>query len=116
MLLHSLGKNTKFLLDRKDEPYCFRLQRQRVYYVRYALVLLPRCAAHVLIAMLACHSEKMMRMATNIARDKLVALGTCFGKFTKGGAFHLQITCLEHLAQFAKVRSLMCACAGVVVA
>ena len=58
----------------------------------------------------------MMRMATNIARDKLVALGTCFGKFTKGGAFHLQITCLEHLAQFAKVRSLMCARAGVVVA
>jgi len=44
-----------------------------------------------------------MRMSTNIAREKLVSLGTCFGKFTKSGKFHLQITCLEHLAQFAKV-------------
>lgn len=45
-----------------------------------------------------------MRMATSVPRESLCSLGTCFGKFTKGGKFHLRITALEHLAQFAKVR------------
>lgn len=103
----------KFLLDRKDEPYCFRMQRNRVFYVRYAAPCPPppigTCVhgdgmTTAFVWRLALpRSEKMMRMATNVAREKLVSLGTCFGKFTKGGAFHLQITCLEHLAQFAKV-------------
>lgn len=44
-----------------------------------------------------------MRRATNIAREALVSFGTCFGKFTKSGQFRLHITCLEYLAEFAKV-------------
>lgn len=33
-----------------------------------------------------------------------MSLGTCFGKFTKSGKFHLKVTCLDYLAQHAKVR------------
>ena len=43
-----------------------------------------------------------MRIATSVPKDSLAALGTCFGKFTKKLNFRLRITCLEHLAQFAK--------------
>jgi 60S ribosome subunit biogenesis protein NIP7 len=29
-----IGRNIKFLIDRPDEPHCFRLHNDRVYYVR----------------------------------------------------------------------------------
>eukprot|EP00741_Cyanophora_paradoxa_P013347 tig00020684_g12890.t1 len=77
-----IGRNIKLLIDRPDEEYCFRLHNDRVYYL----------------------SESMMRKATNIGRDSLVAMGTCFGKFTKTGKFRLHITCLDYLAQFAKYK------------
>ncbi len=48
-------------------------------------------------------SEKVMKQATSIARDDLVALGTCFGKFTKTKKFHLKVTCLDTIAKYAKV-------------
>ncbi|KAA8548921.1 hypothetical protein F0562_000605 [Nyssa sinensis] len=60
--------------------YCFRLQKNRVYYV----------------------SESLVKRATNIKRESLVALGTNIGKFTKGGSFHLTIQCLNLLATNAK--------------
>lgn len=44
-----------------------------------------------------------MRKATNIARENLVSLGTCFGKITKSGKFRLHITALDFLAPYAKV-------------
>lgn len=77
----SIGRNIKHLIERPDEPYCFRLHRERVYYV----------------------SERVMRTASCIGREELVSLGVCFGKFTKSKKFHLKITCLDVLAQFAKV-------------
>lgn len=45
-----------------------------------------------------------MRKATNIARDNLISLGTCLGKFTKSGKFKLHITALDFLAPYAKVK------------
>lgn len=48
-------------------------------------------------------SEKILKLATNISRDKLVSVGTCFGKFTKTHLFRLQITSLDFLAPYAKV-------------
>ena len=33
-----IGKNIKSLIDRPDEPHCFRLQKNRVFYVREALM------------------------------------------------------------------------------
>ncbi|KAK0156332.1 60S ribosome subunit biogenesis protein NIP7 [Merluccius polli] len=77
----SIGENIKLLVDRPDGGYCFRLHNDRVYYM----------------------SEKILKLATNVARDKLVSVGTCFGKFTKTGKFRLHITALDFLAPYAKV-------------
>ncbi|CAM6085928.1 unnamed protein product [Calypogeia fissa] len=85
-----VGSNLKHLIERpasegpEDKPggYCFRLHKQRVYYV----------------------SESLVRRATNISRDKLCSLGTCLGKFTKSGKFRLTVTCLDLLAKYAKFK------------
>jgi 60S ribosome subunit biogenesis protein NIP7 len=42
-----------------------------------------------------------MKKAVSIPRDNIVTIGTCFGKFTKGKAFKVHVTCLDYLAQFA---------------
>lgn len=76
------GKNLIHLIDRADEPYCFRLQKDRVYYV----------------------SESSMRLGISVARPNLVSLGTCFGKFSKSGKFKLHITALDYVAQYAKYK------------
>lgn len=70
------------MINRSDELYCFRILKNRVFYI----------------------SESNMRLASNISNDNLVALGTCVGKFTKSGKFHLTIHCLDYLSQYAKVR------------
>ncbi|EFN52108.1 hypothetical protein CHLNCDRAFT_139408 [Chlorella variabilis] len=78
-----IGKNIKALVDRGGEqPYCLRLQKNRVFYVR----------------------EDIMRRATNVARERLVALGTCIGKFTHSGKFRVTIGALDLLAQYAKYK------------
>lgn len=78
----SIGENVRQLIDRPDGKYCFRLLKDRVYYV----------------------SEAMMKLAGNVPREELVSMGTCFGKFTKSGKFRLHITCLEYLSQHAKYK------------
>jgi len=75
-----IGKDIKSLIDRPDGLYCFRLQKNRVFYV----------------------SEKIMRKATNVARDKIVSLGICIGKLTHSGKFRLTIGALDLLSQHAK--------------
>ena len=42
-----IGKNIKNIVERRDEPHCFRLHSNRVYYVR----------------------ESLMRRATNVGHD-----------------------------------------------
>ncbi|GAB2242151.1 hypothetical protein Droror1_Dr00018926 [Drosera rotundifolia] len=88
-LFKFVGNNLKSIIDAPSheclsfEPpgrYCFRLQKNRVYYA----------------------SESLVKRATNIPRDKIVALGTQIGKFTHGGNFHLTIQCLPVLAANAK--------------
>ncbi|XP_035422196.1 60S ribosome subunit biogenesis protein NIP7 homolog isoform X1 [Cygnus atratus] len=76
-----IGENIQLLVERPDGTYCFRLHRDRVYYV----------------------SEKLLKGAASIPRDSLVALGTCFGKFTKTQKFRLNVTALDFLAPYAKV-------------
>ena len=46
-----------------------------------------------------------MRHSTGISREALLSLGTCFGKFTHGKKFRLHITCLDYIAQYAKVQT-----------
>ena len=80
-LFLSVGENIKLLIDRPDGRYCFRLHRDRVYYM----------------------SEKLLKHATIVDKDKLMSIGTCFGKFTKTKKFHLHITALDYLAPYAQV-------------
>lgn len=77
-----IGENIKLLLDRQDGAYCFRLHKDRVYYVR----------------------EDLMKLAGSIARSNLMSFGTSFGKFTKTGKFRLHITALDYLAPYAKYK------------
>ncbi|XP_031194315.1 60S ribosome subunit biogenesis protein NIP7 homolog [Mastomys coucha] len=75
-----IGENLQLLVDRLDSTYCFRLHNDRGYYV----------------------SEMILKLAANISGDKLVSLGTCFGKFTKTHKFRLHVTALDYLAPYAK--------------
>ncbi|KAK9832836.1 hypothetical protein WJX81_005460 [Elliptochloris bilobata] len=77
-----LGKGIRHLVERSDEDHVLRLNRNRVFYVR----------------------ESLMRRATNVARDKLVHLGTCIGKLTHSGKFRLTVGALDVLAQHAKYK------------
>eukprot|EP00879_Flechtneria_rotunda_P021604 GHRR01022771.1.p1 GENE.GHRR01022771.1~~GHRR01022771.1.p1 ORF type:complete len:180 (+),score=37.82 GHRR01022771.1:462-1001(+) len=75
-----IGKDIKSMIERPDGRYCFRLHKNRVYYV----------------------SEALMKKATNIARDKLVSLGCPVGKLTHSGKFRLTIGALDVLSRYAK--------------
>lgn len=44
-----------------------------------------------------------MKFAVSIPAEKLVCLGVCFGKITKGGKFMLHITALEFLHPYCQV-------------
>jgi 60S ribosome subunit biogenesis protein NIP7 len=81
-LANYLGRNIKFLVDRADEEHCFRLHKDKVYYL----------------------SVKLLKAADSFSRDELISMGTCFGKFTKTRKFRLHITCLEYLAAYAKFK------------
>ena len=76
-----IGKNVERMINRSDERHCFRLMKDRCYYI----------------------SETQMKAANNVSRDNLLHVGTCIGKFTKSGKFRLHITALEYLSQYAKV-------------
>ena len=45
-----------------------------------------------------------MKTATNFSRTALLSLGTCVGKFTKSERFHISITFLDYLAQYAQYK------------
>ena len=60
----------------------FRLHRSRVYYVPHPLA----------------------NLAASVARANLLSLGTCVGKFTRGGKFRLHVTALGVLAPHARHR------------
>ncbi|ODQ67209.1 putative nucleolar ribosomal biogenesis factor NIP7p [Nadsonia fulvescens var. elongata DSM 6958] len=81
-LANYIGRNIANLINNKEDPHCFRLQKDRVYYV----------------------SEHIAKFSTCIARPNLMSLGTCLGKFTKTGKFRLHITALDYLAQHAKYK------------
>jgi 60S ribosome subunit biogenesis protein NIP7 len=77
-----LGDNIRFLIDREDQPFVFRLHEERVYY-------LP---------------DSHWKLLQNFGRDELVCAGTLFGKFTKSGKFHLHVTCLDYLCKYARYK------------
>jgi ribosome biogenesis protein Nip4 len=74
-----IGRNITSLIDRPSDPHVFRLHKDRVYYV----------------------SSHIANLATSLPRQNLLSLGTCLGKFSKGGKFRLHVTALDFLAQYA---------------
>jgi len=64
------------------DRFVFRVQKDRVYYVR----------------------ESLANLAVSVARDNLLSLGTCLGKFTKTGKFRLHITALDVIAPHARYK------------
>lgn len=62
-----------------SERFVFRLHESRVYYLKLALA----------------------NLAVSVARENLLSLGTCLGKFTKTGKFRLHITALDIIAPLA---------------
>ncbi|POS70975.1 60S ribosome subunit biogenesis protein NIP7 [Diaporthe helianthi] len=86
-LAHYTGNSLKNLIAPLDDSpnadrYVFRIQKDRVYYVRLSIA----------------------NLAVSLERDKLVSLGICLGKFTKTGKFRLHITSLPILAEHARYK------------
>lgn len=79
---YSIGANVKHLIDRPDGTYCFREQNNKVYYV----------------------SDKILKLAENVGRDKLINVGCCMGKFSKSNQFKFYITALTYLAPYAQYK------------
>jgi 60S ribosome subunit biogenesis protein NIP7 len=87
-LFKFVGNNLKNLVENPSHEgpesnpgrYCFRLNKNKIYYC----------------------SESLVKRATNIARPNLISLGTCIGKYTHGGNFHLTVQALNLLAANAK--------------
>lgn len=77
-----LGTNIKFLIEREDGEYVFRLHKDRVYYL----------------------NTEVLKLAQHIGKDELIGAGACFGKFTKTKKFKLHITCLDYMAKYAKYK------------
>ncbi|KAF4972978.1 hypothetical protein FSARC_610 [Fusarium sarcochroum] len=86
-LANYTGSSLKNLIAPLDDSpnadrYVFRLVRDRVFYVRLSIA----------------------NLATSIAREKLLSLGTCLGKFTKSGKFRLHVTALPIIAEHARYK------------
>lgn len=77
-----IGRNISNLVESKEQPHVFRLQKDRVYYV----------------------PENVAKLATSVARTNLISVGTCLGKFTKTGKFRIHVTALPILARNAKYK------------
>lgn len=77
-----LGSNIKFLIEREDGDFVFRLHRERVYYL----------------------NSDVLTMASHFNKDQLLSAGTLFGKFTRSKKFKLHITCLDLLAKYSKFK------------
>ncbi|XP_055388489.1 uncharacterized protein LOC129617127 [Condylostylus longicornis] len=74
-----VGNNLVNIVDNKENPHVFRLQKDRVFIV----------------------SAKVCKFAGSVPRKNLISLGTCIGKFSKTKKFRLHVTSLPWIARFA---------------
>lgn len=77
-----IGGKLKFMIEREDRVYVFRLHRSRIFYC----------------------DEELIKYAEHFEKKKLISVGTCIGKFTKTGKFRINITSLDYMAKFAKYK------------
>ena len=73
------GEEMEIMAGKKNERYVFRLNKNRVFYVK----------------------EEILRRAATVSKRKLVSLGTMIGRFTKTERFLLTIQSLDVLAKYA---------------
>ena len=78
------GQNLRHLVNRPDDLHLFRLQTERVFYMR----------------------ERILKHAGLTPRKQLLSAGECPGKFTHSKKFRLTVTCLDYLARLATFRVL----------
>ena len=69
-----IGDNIKLLIERADGTYCFRLHKDRFAQL---YIFFPRF--HIFSYRVYYVSEKIMKLGSNVARENLISLGTCFG-------------------------------------
>lgn len=74
-----IGANTKHLLERKDEPWVFRLHARRIWYM----------------------PQRLLAAASTIARPNLLSIGVLIAKVTHHDHMRVQITALDILAQYS---------------
>ena len=74
-----VGSNTKHLLERSDEPWCFRFHHNRIWYM----------------------PQRLAKLASCVATKNLMGIGILIAKLTHHGHVRIQITALEQIAQFA---------------
>jgi 60S ribosome subunit biogenesis protein NIP7 len=77
-----IGGKLKFLIERDDKTYVFRLHRNRVFYC----------------------DENLLKYAGHFEKKKLISFGTCIGKFTKTSKFRIHISAMGILSKFAKYK------------
>lgn len=104
-----IGKNIKNIVERRDEPHCFRLHSNRVYYVRESLMRRATNVGHHHELHFTCDpcQDRLCKhcyCALKVGREQLVSLGQCIGKLTHSGKFRLTIGALDVLAAHAKYK------------
>jgi 60S ribosome subunit biogenesis protein NIP7 len=77
-----VGAKLKYLIERDDKVYVFRLHKNRVYYC----------------------DEEVIKLAEHFGKKQLISAGTCIGKFTKTAKFRVNITALDYISKFAKYK------------
>ena len=124
-LFKYVGKGIKNVVEPKDEPHCFRLHNNRIFYVREDLmrratnvsqtvsvhsllaaafsVLSFSCAAAVSMLFSSCAGQQRQPYL-QVRRDHLVSLGQQIGKLTHSGKFNLTVGALDLLAAHAKYK------------
>ena len=63
-----------------DSPNVFRLIKNRVFFINHELV----------------------KLSTNVPKEEILCAGVQVGKFTKGGKFRLNVTCLDFISKYTK--------------
>lgn len=78
-LAQYIGQNTAHLLEAKGEEKVFRLHNSRIWYI----------------------SKELARLSSCVSKSNLMGIGVLFAKVTHNGHIRIQVTALEHIAQFA---------------
>lgn len=89
------------------ERSVFRVQGSRIYYVRESLANLATSYVATTRYLRRNFFDTRILTTYSVARDNLLSLGTCVGKFTKTGKCRLHITVLDLIAPICRSVTLL---------